>query len=69
MDFHCTVMGRKFYESDVPRIAKALAKLAGLSAVEYELVSEEYISEYGADGWRFVAQLQSGYCLMERTKK
>ena len=28
-DFFLTVMGRKFYEADVPRIAKALERIAG----------------------------------------
>jgi len=29
IEFFQTVMGRKFYEADVPRIAKALERIAG----------------------------------------
>ena len=39
VELHNTLMGRKFYEADVPRIAKALERIA--TALEKRELSEE----------------------------
>jgi len=38
-EFHNTLMGRKFYEADVPRIVKALERIA--TALENQVDIEE----------------------------
>jgi hypothetical protein len=68
MDFFNTVMGKRFYEGTMPRIASALEAIAKPRKVEYDLIPEESILEYSAKGWKFVAQLKSGDCLMEKEK-
>ena len=39
VELHNTLMGRKFYEADIPRIAKALERIA--TALEKRELSEE----------------------------
>tara|TARA_R100001244_G_scaffold131537_2_gene104885 strand:+ start:1019 stop:1201 length:183 start_codon:yes stop_codon:yes gene_type:complete len=39
VELHNTLMGRKFYEADIPRIAKALERIA--IALEKQEITEE----------------------------
>ena len=42
-ELHNTLMGRKFYESDIPRIVKALERIA--TALEKQEIPEEKIKK------------------------
>lgn len=46
-DFHATIMGRKFYEGDIPRIVKALERIAYAIEKSNERVQNEVLEEIG----------------------
>ncbi|MAH47084.1 hypothetical protein CMI37_14750 [Candidatus Pacearchaeota archaeon] len=53
-EFYQTLMGRKFYEADVPRIVKALERIA--EALEKQEITEEKLE--ARDKQRRVARMQ-----------
>lgn len=46
-DFHATIMGRKFYEGDIPRIVKALERIAYAIEKGGERINNDILEEVG----------------------
>lgn len=65
MDFYSTIIGKQFYQSTMPTIAKSLEALAEkeiiqkAESVQKDMVTKT-INEAVSDGWRYIDYIDIG---------